>query len=90
MQNIKNKPLVSVLMPVYNCENYVEDALKSIINQSYKNIEIIVVDDGSTDNTNRILKKLANLDNRIKIIEQKKRRDCISLKHRFTKFKGNI
>lgn len=72
MKNRKNNPLVSVLMPVYNCEKYIEQAIKSILNQSYENIEIIVVDDGSNDNSNRILKNFANLDNRIKIIEQQK------------------
>lgn len=46
-----SNPLVSVLMPAYNHENYIQDAIKSIINQTYKNIELIVIDDGSTDST---------------------------------------
>lgn len=49
------KPLVTVLMPVYNAEKFVEHAVRSIINQSFKEFELIVVDDGSTDQTHRIL-----------------------------------
>ena len=46
-----NSPLVSVLIPAYNHENYVQETIKSIINQKYKNIELIVLDDGSSDST---------------------------------------
>lgn len=46
-----NKSLVSVIIPAYNHENYVQETIKSIINQTYKNIELIVLDDGSKDNT---------------------------------------
>ena len=52
------KPLVSVLMPAYNHQNYVQEAINSIIHQTYKNIELIVLDDGSTDDTWEILKSL--------------------------------
>ena len=46
-----NKPLISVLIPAYNHENYVQETIKSIINQTYQNIELIVIDDGSKDGT---------------------------------------
>ena len=46
-----NNPLVSVLMPAYNHEKYIQDTIKSIINQTYQNIELIVIDDGSKDST---------------------------------------
>lgn len=60
-------PLVSVIIPCYNTEKYVEQAVRSIMNQSYKNLEIIVTDDCSTDNSFEILKKLADEDSRIKL-----------------------
>ena len=50
-------PLVSVIVPVYNVENYLKECLDSLINQSYNNIEVIIIDDGSTDNSSNILKE---------------------------------
>ncbi len=64
-----NQPLVSVLIPCYNVEKYVEESLYSIINQTYKNIEIIVINDCSTDGTGAILHRIAKTDPRIKIEE---------------------
>lgn len=62
-------PLVSVIIPCYNAEKYVEQAVRSIMEQSYKNLEILITDDCSTDNTLTILQKLANEDSRIKIFQ---------------------
>jgi len=59
--------LVSVLLPVYNVEKFVEESVKSILNQTYKNIELIIVDDCSTDETYTILQKLKQKDERIKL-----------------------
>ena len=64
-------PLVSVVIPVYNVEKYLGQCLDSIINQTLKDIEIICVDDGSTDNSLKILKEYKEKDNRIKILTQK-------------------
>jgi glycosyltransferase involved in cell wall biosynthesis len=61
--------LVSILIPVYNRENLIENTVKSAINQTYKNIEIIIVDNKSTDNTWLVLEKLAIEDERIKIFQ---------------------
>lgn len=61
--------MVSVVIPVYNVEKYVERCLKSIINQTYKNLEIIIVNDGSTDNSGKICEKYL-YDKRIKIINK--------------------
>jgi len=54
---IGSDPLISVIIPTYNCASYIPDAIDSALCQTYKNIEIIVVDDGSTDNTAAVLKK---------------------------------
>lgn len=61
-------PLVSVIIPVYNTEKYISKCLDSLINQTFKDIEIIVVNDGSTDNSKSIVEDYINLDDRIKLI----------------------
>ena len=61
---------ISVIIPVYNAENYVEKCVNSIFNQTYKNLEIILVDDGSTDNSGKIIDDLSRKDNRIKVIHK--------------------
>lgn len=61
---------VSVLMPVYNSEKYLNESIKSILNQTLRNIEIIIIDDGSTDMSGEIIKKYADLDPRVKHIRQ--------------------
>ncbi len=61
---------VSIIIPVYNVELYLSRCLDSIINQSYKDIEIFCVNDGSTDNSGRILEQYRKLDSRIKILNQ--------------------
>lgn len=66
-----DKPLISIIVPVYNVEKYIDDCVKSIINQTYKNLEIILVDDGSTDKSGSICDTYKKLDKRIKVIHQK-------------------
>lgn len=60
-----NFPLVSVLISAYNVEKYIESSIRSVMNQTYKNLQIIIVNDGSVDNTNQIIEKLMNEDSRI-------------------------
>lgn len=62
------KELLSVIVPVYNVRKYLIRCLNSIINQTYKNLEIICVNDGSTDGSDQILMEYASKDTRIKII----------------------
>ena len=62
---------MSIIIPAYNVEKYIGDCLESIINQTYKNIEVIVINDGSKDNTFNVIKSYAEKDNRIKAIDQK-------------------
>lgn len=66
-----NMPKVSIIIPIYNVENYLKECLDSVVNQTLKDIEIICVNDGSTDNCLNILKEYANNDSRIKIIDKK-------------------
>ena len=66
-KNIKSV-MISIVTTCYNLEDYIEDCLVSLINQSYENLEIIVVNDCSTDNSLSIIKKIADKDSRIKII----------------------
>ena len=65
--NINYIPKVSVIIPVYNTEKYLRECLDSIVNQTLKEIEIICVDDGSTDSSLEILKEYAKKDNRINL-----------------------
>lgn len=67
---MKYSPLVSVVVPVYNTEKYLEKCLDSICGQSYKNIEIICINDGSTDNSGTILNKYAMYDSRIVVVDR--------------------
>lgn len=66
----KNFPLVSVIMSAYNAEKYIEDTIKSLLGQSYQNWELIIINNGSTDNTFQICNDFANSDSRIKIYSQ--------------------
>lgn len=65
------KSLVSVIVPVYNSEKYLRYCIDSILNQSYSNLEVILVDDGSTDNSPAICNQYASKDSRVTVIHQK-------------------
>lgn len=67
---MKYEKLISVIIPIFNAEKYLENTLKSLLLQNFKNIEFICVNDGSTDTSLEILKKYSNIDNRIKIINK--------------------
>lgn len=62
--------LISVIVPIYNVENYLRKCVDSIINQTYKNLEIILVDDGSPDNCGKICNEYAQHDSRVKVIHK--------------------
>ena len=61
---------VSVIVPIYNVEKYLSKCLESLINQTFKDIEILAISDGSPDNSVEIIKKYAKKDNRVKCIEK--------------------
>lgn len=63
--------LVSIIIPVYNCENYVEACIESVRQQKYTNIEIILINDGSTDRSGEICEMIAQQDNRVVVLHQK-------------------
>lgn len=65
-------PLISVLIPAYNAEKYIAEAVESIINQTYKNLEILIINDCSTDNTEKIIRKYMKRDSRIVLINNTK------------------
>lgn len=65
---MSNKINISIVMPVYNCEKYLRESIEGILNQTYKNFELICVDDGSTDDSLSMLKFMAGGDSRIRII----------------------
>lgn len=66
-----NKPLLSVIIPVYNVELYIEKCMETVLGQTYTNMEIILVDDGSTDNCGKICDKYVKIDSRVKCIHKK-------------------
>ena len=66
-----DEELISVIVPVYNVEKFLRYSLESVINQSYKNLEIIIVNDGSTDESKNICKEYEEKDKRVKLINQK-------------------
>ena len=66
-------PLVSVIIPVYNVRTYLPQCLDSVINQSYRNLEILIIDDGSTDGSGRICDQYARKDERIRVFHTKNR-----------------
>lgn len=63
--------LISVIIPVYKVEKYLDKCIQSVINQTYSNLEIILVDDGSPDNCPQLCDDWANKDERIKVIHKK-------------------
>lgn len=67
----KHMPKISVIVPVYNVKTYLDKCVDSIVTQTYNNLEIILIDDGSTDNSSQICDAWAERDSRIKVIHQK-------------------
>lgn len=84
------KGLVSVVLPVYNCEKYLEESVKSVLSQSYSNLELIIVDDGSTDNSGRIADVFMSEDSRVSVIHQKNLTLPVALNNGFTGAKGEF
>lgn len=67
---MNNTPLISVIVPVFNAQRFLPKCIGSILNQSYKNLEVLLIDDGSTDKSLEICKKYEQKDNRVVVISQ--------------------
>lgn len=87
---MNNNNLVSIIIPAFNAEKYVEETINSVLKQTYTNIEIIVVDDGSTDNTARLVEAICNMDSRIKLIRQRNQGVSTARNHGFSASKGSF
>lgn len=68
----KINDLVSVVMPAYNCEKYIVEAVESVLKQTYSNLELIIIDDGSKDSTLEILNNYVKKDSRVKVFQNEK------------------
>lgn len=82
------KGLVSVILPVYNGEDYVEGSIESVLTQTYEHFELIIVDDGSTDQTPCIVERYAALDDRIRVLHQENQKLPRALSNGFRLAKG--
>ena len=71
MKCLKNEIEFSVIIPVYNAREYLQECLESVIKQTYVDFELIIIDDGSTDGSGELCDDFAEIDDRIKVIHQK-------------------
>ena len=84
----ENSPLISVVMAVYNGENYLDEAIQSILDQTLTDFEFLILDDGSKDNSLKIIKKYADNDIRLKVIARENRGFAFSLNEMIAVSKG--
>src|SRR5690348_1203463 len=88
LPDVASPPVVSVVLPVRNGELYVKDAVESILTQTFPDFELLVLDDGSSDNTPHILSDLAERDSRMHIISSKTRGLVATLNDAFARSRG--
>lgn len=81
--------MISIIMPVYNSEKYVSDAIESVCNQSYKNWELLIVNDGSTDHSSKIIDDYAKKDSRIKVFHRSNEGVSMARNYALDKCNGN-
>ena len=85
----REAPLISIIIPVYNSENYICDTILSCLNQSYRNIEIILINDGSTDKSEDIIRQFID-DNRVKYFAIKNVGACGARNFGISKARGQL
>ncbi|AZZ60658.1 glycosyltransferase family 2 protein [Oenococcus sp. UCMA 16435] len=88
MPQNKPEPLVSVIMPVYNQLDFLDQAIKSILRQSYSNLELIIIDDGSNSETQNFLSRTADSDQRVKVFHQTNAGQSVARNNGLSKAKG--
>jgi len=88
MINEKNNPMISVVMPVYNAQKYLDEAIQSILSQTYQDFEFIIINDGSKDKSLQIIEKYQNKDERIILISRENRGLVASLNEGIERAKG--
>lgn len=70
MKDLTHKPLISIIVPIYNAQSFIERAIKSVLAQTYENWELLLIDDGSTDNSLMECQRIATTDSRIKVFHK--------------------
>ncbi len=88
--SFNHQPLVSVIVPAYNAARFIERTLHSALNQTYRNLEVIVIDDGSTDNTRQIVQGLAAIDSRLTYYSQTNAGVAAARNHGIERAKGEF
>lgn len=86
---MKNDLLVSIVMPIYNAEDWIKNAIQAIQNQTYESWELILIDDGSTDSTLKLCKKYSSLDKRIQVYSQENQGPSSARNFGLSKIKGD-
>ena len=85
-----NKDLVSLIVPIYNKGPYLDECLTSIKEQTYSNLEVIMIDDGSTDNSGKIADEFAIADKRFKVIHTPNSGSCVARNKGLDMFTGDF
>jgi glycosyltransferase involved in cell wall biosynthesis len=90
MNKLNEKLLISIIMPAYNVEKYIAQSIKSVIAQTYNNWELIIIDDGSTDQTATIVKQFVSENNKIKYLLQANAKQAVARNNGIAIAKGTI
>src|SRR4051794_28949507 len=90
LKPLGRQPLVSVLIPLYNYDRFVARCISSVLEQSYRNLELIICDDGSTDDSLAIARQFAALDSRVRVIAKANGGQASALNAAYQEHRGQI